>query len=95
MRSQPCFPLSAWEQTLAMRRRLYGETPIIPTAASCYQVATETASGACPTPSPRLDAELELPKSEFRPGPPTRALACGAVLVALLVLVVVRWRRRT
>lgn len=43
----------------------------------------------------RLDAELELPSSERRPGQPARNLAWVGVLVVLLALVVVRWRRRT
>jgi hypothetical protein len=43
----------------------------------------------------RLDAELQLPDSRSRPGPPARALVCGGVVVALLALVVLRWRRRT
>jgi hypothetical protein len=42
----------------------------------------------------RLDAELELPSSGSRPGQPTRALAWACLLMVLLALVVVRWRRR-
>jgi hypothetical protein len=43
----------------------------------------------------RLDAELELPSSESPPRRPARAIVWGGLLVALLALVVVRWRRRT
>jgi hypothetical protein len=42
----------------------------------------------------RLDAELELPSSGPRPGQPARTLAWACLLIALLALVVVRWRRR-
>jgi hypothetical protein len=42
----------------------------------------------------RLHAELELPSPESRPEQPARALAWACLLIVLLVLVVVRWRRR-
>jgi hypothetical protein len=42
----------------------------------------------------RLDAELQLPDSGSRPWQPARPLVWGGVVVALLALVVVRWRRR-
>jgi Polyketide cyclase / dehydrase and lipid transport len=42
----------------------------------------------------RLDAELELPDSGSRPGQPARILGWACLLIVLLVLVVVRWRRR-
>ena len=42
----------------------------------------------------RLEAELELPSAGSRPGRPARTLAWACLLVALLALVVVRWRRR-
>jgi hypothetical protein len=42
----------------------------------------------------RLDAELQLPDSGPRPRPPARTVVWGGLLVVLLVLVVVRWRRR-
>jgi hypothetical protein len=42
----------------------------------------------------RLDAELQLPDSGPRPWPPARAILWNGLLVVLLVVVVVRWRRR-
>jgi hypothetical protein len=42
----------------------------------------------------RLDAELELPSSESPPWRPAWALAWACLLIVLLALVVVRWRRR-
>jgi hypothetical protein len=42
----------------------------------------------------RLDAELELPNSGSRPRRPARTLAWACLLIVLLVVVVVRWRRR-
>jgi len=43
----------------------------------------------------RLDAELELPNSGSRPRRPARTLAWACLVIVLLVVVVVRWRRRT
>jgi hypothetical protein len=42
----------------------------------------------------RLDAELGLQSSESQPGQPARALNWGGLLIALLALIVVWWRRR-
>jgi hypothetical protein len=42
----------------------------------------------------RLDAELALPHSGSRAGRPARAFAWACLLLALLVVIVVRWRRR-
>ena len=43
----------------------------------------------------RLAAELALPSAESPPRQPARTLGWACLLVALLALVVVRWRRRT